>query len=243
MCWLRHHPLVPKWLNENLDAYLFKHVKFPLLPCCYIARESLLGARSRYFCLFCHSLWGIISSVVLSLDCCKVTEDDDARSLDIVHCVLSPKPLKVGSHQVMTVAIRKYWVLLWIFSGNHLPVQILLNKASLSIMSRIQIMMYCQRLFAWTNNWNTDLHYQMTCKGNAHPCLKQDFKRRMPCSGMLCYVTLVRTDVSKERIASVIRVTRISKLGVMLACILHSHYHKILESYKIWSLDSMMCGL
>jgi hypothetical protein len=36
---------------------------------------------------------------------------------------------------------------------------------------------------------------------------------RMPFSGMLCRVTLVRTDVSEERIVSIIRVTRIDELG------------------------------
>jgi hypothetical protein len=39
----------------------------------------------------------------------------------------------------------------------------------------------------------------------------------MPSSGMLSHVTLVGTDVSEERSASVIRVTRISDLGTTLA--------------------------
>jgi hypothetical protein len=39
----------------------------------------------------------------------------------------------------------------------------------------------------------------------------------MPSSGMLCHVALVRTDVLKERITTIIRVTRISELGTTLA--------------------------
>jgi hypothetical protein len=34
---------------------------------------------------------------------------------------------------------------------------------------------------------------------------------------MLCHVALVRTDVTEELSASIIRVTRISELGTMLA--------------------------
>jgi hypothetical protein len=39
----------------------------------------------------------------------------------------------------------------------------------------------------------------------------------MPSSGMLRHVALVRTDVSEERIASFMRVTRIGELGTILA--------------------------
>jgi hypothetical protein len=39
----------------------------------------------------------------------------------------------------------------------------------------------------------------------------------MPSSGTLCRVDLVRTDVSEERCASIIRETRIGKLGITLA--------------------------
>jgi hypothetical protein len=42
-------------------------------------------------------------------------------------------------------------------------------------------------------------------------------KRRMPSSGMLSPLDLVRTDVSEELIASAIRVTRIVELATTLA--------------------------
>jgi hypothetical protein len=38
---------------------------------------------------------------------------------------------------------------------------------------------------------------------------------RMPSSGMLRRVVLARTDVSEERSASIIRVTRIGELGTL----------------------------
>jgi hypothetical protein len=41
----------------------------------------------------------------------------------------------------------------------------------------------------------------------------------MPSSGMLHYVALVRTDISEERITSIIRLTRMGELGITLAVI------------------------
>jgi hypothetical protein len=40
---------------------------------------------------------------------------------------------------------------------------------------------------------------------------------RMPSSVMLCRIALLRTNVSDERVASIIRVTRIAELGTILA--------------------------
>jgi hypothetical protein len=39
----------------------------------------------------------------------------------------------------------------------------------------------------------------------------------MPSSGMLCHVALARNDVLEEHVASIIRVTKIGKLGKTLA--------------------------
>jgi hypothetical protein len=43
--------------------------------------------------------------------------------------------------------------------------------------------------------------------------------RRMASSGMLRLVDLVRTDVSEELSASIIRVTRTVEVGTTLACV------------------------
>jgi hypothetical protein len=47
--------------------------------------------------------------------------------------------------------------------------------------------------------------------------IKLDKTSRMPSSGILRCVDVVRTDVSEERSASLIRVARIDELGITLA--------------------------
>jgi hypothetical protein len=42
---------------------------------------------------------------------------------------------------------------------------------------------------------------------------------RMPSSGILRHVVLVRTDISEERITSIVRVTRIGALGTALVVV------------------------
>jgi hypothetical protein len=44
----------------------------------------------------------------------------------------------------------------------------------------------------------------------------------MPSSGMLRQVSPVRNDVSEERIASIIRVTRIGELGTLVVTLIRS---------------------
>jgi hypothetical protein len=56
----------------------------------------------------------------------------------------------------------------------------------------------------------------MVCVASIHKnqgCLWMIFVLRVPSSGMLHYLALERTNVSEERITSIIRVTRISELG------------------------------
>jgi hypothetical protein len=52
--------------------------------------------------------------------------------------------------------------------------------------------------------------------------------------GMLCRVALVKTDVSEERSASFIRVTRIGELGTTLAVTLNSEFHTNFISHLVF---------
>jgi hypothetical protein len=54
-------------------------------------------------------------------------------------------------------------------------------------------------------------------------------------SGMLRHVALVRTDVSEERSASIIRVTRIGELGTTLALTINRRISSRLASVACYS--------
>jgi hypothetical protein len=60
----------------------------------------------------------------------------------------------------------------------------------------------------------------------------------MPSSGMLRHVTLVRTDVSEERIDFIIRVTRISKIGTLAVTSNRSTLRFCQESHGVASQES-----
>jgi hypothetical protein len=53
----------------------------------------------------------------------------------------------------------------------------------------------------------------------------------MASSGMLCLEVLLRTDVSEELSASIIRVTRIGELGTTLA-VTSKRQYKVLQTTK-----------
>jgi hypothetical protein len=55
----------------------------------------------------------------------------------------------------------------------------------------------------------------LTVHGSTTLYLNSGLLRRMPSSGTLRRVALVITDVSEERSASIIRVTRIGELGTL----------------------------
>jgi hypothetical protein len=79
------------------------------------------------------------------------------------------------------------------------------------------------RLLGYQNPVGTsqETHYVSTREPSRIMLCKMRFSRRwlwrMPSSGMLCRVTLVRTDISGERIGSSIKVTRIGDLETTLA--------------------------
>jgi sensor histidine kinase regulating citrate/malate metabolism len=64
---------------------------------------------------------------------------------------------------------------------------------------------------------------------------------------MLCYVAFVRTNISEERIASILRVTRISELGTTLAVTSETSFlpratqHNIPEDGILYSL--LLCNV
>jgi hypothetical protein len=65
--------------------------------------------------------------------------------------------------------------------------------------------------------------------------------RKMPSSGMLSRVAVIRTDVSEERSASIIRVTGIGELGTTLA--LTSNRHMLRFSHSISSHRASVASL
>jgi hypothetical protein len=62
--------------------------------------------------------------------------------------------------------------------------------------------------------------------------------RGMPSSEMVRRMALLRTDVSEERIAYIIRVTRIGELGKTLAVTSKTAQHTILHRHRRENLQS-----
>jgi hypothetical protein len=81
----------------------------------------------------------------------------------------------------------------------------------------------------WVNaRWNTtlvSLQVFCDCTGGHTGLCMIDVLQRMPSSGMLGSVALVRTDVSEERIASVIRVIRIGEIATLAVSSNRSTFH------------------
>jgi hypothetical protein len=74
------------------------------------------------------------------------------------------------------------------------------------------------------------LHVQQDIKCKIWGFLSGDC--RLPSSGMLHHVALVRTDVSDELMGSIIRVTRVSKLGMLAV----TRNQSMLQRNTMWAL-------
>jgi hypothetical protein len=57
----------------------------------------------------------------------------------------------------------------------------------------------------------------------------------MPSSGLLRHVAVVRTNVSEEHIAFIIRVTRIDELGTALAVTSKQSHHQGDKIWQVWN--------
>jgi hypothetical protein len=83
-------------------------------------------------------------------------------------------------------------------------------------------------------------NYKFSCAcARTQTCNSSNWIWRIPCSGMLCHVVLVRTDVSEEHIASIISVRRIGELGTLAV----TSNHRNTTWYYILQSISLQCAL